>query len=549
MAWNPPDPTATFFERQAAVLRLEKAPPDKLAAVKAYYRANPWDFISDWGVTFDPREMKSGRNPVLPFVLWDRQVDYLKWLHARRQADERGLVEKSRDCGVSWLSVAYAGACWLFEPGFVARFGSRKEDLVDRRGDMDSLFEKAWFFLTAVPRIFRPDGFSAECRAHLRIVNPDNGAALIGEAGDNIGRGGRSTIAFVDEAAFVERQELVDAALSQTTNCQIDISTPNGSGNAFYEKRQRYDGTERVFIFDWRDDPRKDNAWYQRQREDLDEVIVAQEIDRDYEASQEDAFIPASWVRACLDAHVKLGLKAEGIRTTGFDPADTGDGKAIVNRHGSIIVEAEEKTTGEIPEALHWAYQHADDHRADLLIVDGDGMGAAAMKVSLETKSATRYKVKLFRGSGAVREPGKSAGKRLHREGKSNVDTYENFRAQAWTWLRERCEATYNAVMAAEQGAVVTAKPEDLLSISSDCRHANQLITEMSRPLRVWSKNGKIQVEAKDRMKARGVRSPNLADAAVMAFSESRIEADESPAEEKRRSRKRVGGSRGWMAR
>lgn len=41
---------------------------------------------------------------------------------------------------------------------------------------------------------------------------------------------------------------------SQTTNCKIDLSSVNGA-NAFY--RKRHSGKVKVFVFDWRDDPRK----------------------------------------------------------------------------------------------------------------------------------------------------------------------------------------------------------------------------------------------------------------------------------------------------
>jgi hypothetical protein len=37
---------------------------------------------------------------------------------------------------------------------------------------------------------------------------------LKGEAGDNIGRGDRTTLYFVDEAAFLQRPLLIDAALA-----------------------------------------------------------------------------------------------------------------------------------------------------------------------------------------------------------------------------------------------------------------------------------------------------------------------------------------------
>ncbi|MBI4695576.1 MAG: TerL protein [Gammaproteobacteria bacterium] len=499
--------------------------------LKKHYRHAPWDLISDWGMTFEPRNLELGLITAIPFVLWKRQREYLQWLHTRWKRRERGLVEKSRDCGVTWLTVGFGVAMWIAEDGFLAGFGSRKEELVDKRGDDKSIFEKIRFFIDNLPPFLQPAAMNRKNDwSHLRISNSDNGSALIGEAGDQIGRGGRASIYFVDEAAFVEHQLTVDAALSQTTNCQIDISTPNGSGNAFYKKRLRFNNTDRIFIFDWRDDPRKDQAWYDRQVEEQDEVTVAQEIDRDYNASKEDSFIPAKWVAAAVDAHIRLGFRSEGIKVTSFDPADTGDARSVVNRYGSVVLEAEQMTKGNITNAIPWAVEHGVNHRADVFIFDGDGLGTPTIKMALQVPALrarirlSRMNILVFRGSGAVQNPGQPAGKRTHKESealKSNIDTYLNFRAQAWSWVRARFEKTFDAVEAARAGKIVRADPEDLISINSKCAHMQELVAELSRPLRIYSANGKIQVESKESMKKREIMSPNLADALVMAFSVS----------------------------
>ena len=507
---------------------------DKFQALKAHYANNPWDYITDWGMTFDPRLLERGLQASMPFILWPKQVDYVKWVYERWQNGERGLVEKSRDCGVTWLCVGFSVTEWLFREGFSAGFGSRKEELVDKKGNPDCIFEKIRHFYKFTPKRFRPRGF--EDRMHngfMKLINPENGATITGEAGDNIGRGGRKSIQFVDEAAFIERQDQVDNALSQATNCQIDVSTPNGNGNPFYKKRMRFNNTNKIFVFDWRDDPRKDEVWYQKQCDELDEVTVAQEIDRDYNASQEDVFIPAKWVRAAIDAHEKLGFRPEGIRTTGFDPADVGDAKACVCRYGSVIVEADQMMKGDITQAIPWAFDLADRQRTDIFGYDADGMGAPSMKMALKRMTAGRMRLVAYHGSAGIEDPDKAIktiklehqklmeGKMSTSETllKTNADTYRNYRSQTWTWVRNRFEATYRAVDAHEKGHVVNADPDELISISSKCTEFDALVAELSRPMRIWTENGKILVESKKHMKQRGVDSPNLADACIVAFA------------------------------
>ncbi|MDR8268393.1 terminase, partial [Acinetobacter baumannii] len=111
---------------------------------------------------------------------------------------------------------------WLFVEGFAGGVGSRKEELVDKKGDPKTLFHKFRDMFSKMPQWLKPKGFVEKVHDnYMRIINPDNGATITGEAGDNIGRGGRTTMYFLDEWAFVERQEAVDAAISQNTNVHI----------------------------------------------------------------------------------------------------------------------------------------------------------------------------------------------------------------------------------------------------------------------------------------------------------------------------------------
>lgn len=509
-------------ERSEKLHRLRES-PRLLQAALIHYRDNPWDYVRDWGMTYDPRAIESGGVATIPFIPWPRQVEYMQWLTERWKAGQRGLVEKSRDCGVTWLSVAWAVAMWATHRGMAIGIGSRKESLIDKLGDPDSIFEKLRFFVRHLPKEVLPPGFDVNKDApYMRLISPETGSSITGEAGDNIGRGGRKAVYIIDEAAFLERQEVVDAALSATTNCQIDVSTFNGSGNLFYQKRERFAGTDRHFEFDWRQDPRKDDAWYQRQKAEQPPEIVAQEIDRDPHASNTDAFIPALWVNSAVDAHKKLGIERSGIRAVGFDPADTGDAKAAVMRYGSVVSDCKQLKEGDITHALPWVYLLADDFRADVLVYDADGMGAPVMRMDLQRRTAGRMQIAQYRGSGEVENPTHPT---VPGDGKSkkNRDAYLNFRAQSWTWVRERFRRTHDAVERAQSGLAVNVSPDDIISLDGAAGDLSSLKAELSRPKRVYTTNGKIAVEPKKAMKARGVQSPNLADALVMAFSVKKL--------------------------
>src|ERR1043165_856054 len=99
--WKSPDYAPVYAERgrRLAQLREDGA---LLAGVKAHYKTNPADFINDWGMTFDPRNAEVGRETIVPFVLFDKQREFIDYLHRKWLAREDGLAEKSRDMGVSW---------------------------------------------------------------------------------------------------------------------------------------------------------------------------------------------------------------------------------------------------------------------------------------------------------------------------------------------------------------------------------------------------------------------------------------------------------------
>ena len=142
-------------ERQERLIKIRN--DDKLLeAAKVHYSANPVDFINDWMITYDPRQAV----PVMPFILFPKQEEFICWLYDRWQGKEDGLAEKSRDVGFTWLCCAFAAWMWIFHSGTSIAFGSRKEDLVDKNGDPDSIFEKIRMIIDNLPNEFVPNGFS-----------------------------------------------------------------------------------------------------------------------------------------------------------------------------------------------------------------------------------------------------------------------------------------------------------------------------------------------------------------------------------------------------
>jgi hypothetical protein len=496
------------YEWRVDKLNQIRKHPELVPALKQFYKENPAQFIIDWGVTFDPRNVERRLPASIPFLLFPKQEEWAQWFMDRWKNQEPGITEKTRDMGMSWLTVALASTVCLFNDGVAVGFGSRKEEYVDKIGSPKSLFWKSRMFVDLLPKEFKGSWDVEKHAPHMRIMFPDTNSVITGESGDGIGRGDRSSFYIVDESAFLERPQLVEASLSATTNCRHDISTPNGMGNPFAQRR--HSGKIKVFTFHWRDDPRKDDAWYEKQVNDLDAVTVAQEIDINYSASVEGVLIPSAWIQSAIDAHIKLDIQPTGIRKAALDVADEGgDLNALCGRYG-VLVEHISSWSGkgsDIYTTVNKAFLLCDENKYANLDFDADGLGAGVKGDArvLNESRTNKINVQSFRGSASPINPKKQIV-----EGRANEDFFANAKAQGWWALRERFKATHRAIV-----DKLPYNKDDIISISSISPEYMKLVTELSQPTYSLNNSGKIIIDkAPD-----GAKSPNLADSVMICFA------------------------------
>ena len=519
------------YERRIKLLKRLNADPALRAAVMLHYRSDPIAWINDWAITYNPRNKKP-LPKTMPFVLFKRQEEFVHFLMDCLNDSESGLVEKCRDIGATWLCCAFSVWLWIFIPGAAAGWGSRKEQLVDRIGDPDSIFEKMRMIVNNLPWWMLPAGFEGmKNMTYMKFINPETGATITGEAGDNIGRGGRKLIYFKDESAHYERPELIEAALGDNTDVQIDISSVHGTANVFYRRRMTGEvwlpgkempkGKTRVFIFDWRDHPGKDQAWYDQRRAKAESEgllhLFAQEVDRDYSASLEGIIIPAKWVEAAVDAHIRLDFQPTGEKVAALDVADEGgDKNALAMRHGVVLQYGKHWGEGDAGESARRAVQDSMAAGMDELYYDAVGVGAA---VKAETNRLAHAGLipETFRimpwFAGA--SPLNPEDHLISYDDKTplNKDFFANLKAQGWWNLRVRFEKTYKAVT---QGHAIDH--EELISLPSTLPNIHEIKMELSQAQKKLTPSGKFAVDKKPD----GTRSPNLADAIVMCYTPTR---------------------------
>lgn len=527
--WRHPDYAEVFRQRMLNLQRLRDR-PELWDDLKAYYRAGNYaDFINDWGVTYDPRNPEIGMPAIVPMVLFRRQREWVDWIVRRWRARKPGICEKSRDVGVSWLAMGLSCTLCLNVDDLQIGCGSRLKDLADKIGFMKALLPKARMFMSHLPEELRGGWVEWRDAPEGIIRFPETGSSITAEGGDDIGRGDRASIYFVDEAAHLKRPHLIEASLSQTTNCRIDMSSVRGMANPFAQKRWRPNiGDDELFIFDWREDPRKDDAWYAKQCEELDPVVVAQEIDRDYSASVRGVVIPGEWVRAAIDAHKVLGIAPAGGKRLAFDVADEGEDKnAFCLAHGVEIIETDEWSGegSDIFESTEYVFDVCDDHGLREFRYDADGIGAGVRsdaRVINERRSAKKVrqiKPVAYRGSEAVVDPEEIVEGTATdgSAGRTNEDYFKNHKAQSWWSLRRRFQKTFRWVQyvksGGEKGAL--AEPDQIISLNSENPTVMKLVAELSQATYKQNEIGQIVIEKKPP----GTKSPNMADSVVMNFA------------------------------
>ena len=256
----------------------------------------------------------------------------------------------------------------------------------------------------------------------------------------------------------------------------------------------------------------------------------------------EGTIIKISWLNACIDAHTKIkatdGDLYLGEGVVGFDVADDGEDYCTnITMIGSVVTDILEwkaredelyESTLKTLESARKAQGIISETNAKLRSKDAyaknfnvsinyDAIGVgASVGGTLQKLNFKRY-YKFKAGSKAIRPDSKYKYTET-----LNKDYFSNVKAQGWFNLADRCKNTYNAV---NRGMKFEKK--DLISFDSELlnkRLLHKLFEELTTPKRRFDNLDRIRVESKDELLKRGIKSPNLADAAVLAsFASMRV--------------------------
>ncbi len=473
-------------------------------------------FINNHCWTYDPRLVSTNLPEWIPFDLWPRQCELIDFIENCLNSREDGIVPKSRDIGHTWLTGAYALHKWLFVNNFKTTFASRKCEYVDRLGDPASIFERIRMLIKFLPTWFLPTGFNyTKHDNYMRLINPVNGSVIRGEGGDEIGRGDRSTIMFLDEAAFFEHAERIEAATSANTDVRIWGSTSNGNGTLFSRKRLMVP-PERIFTFHWSDDPRKSPEWAAKKKADVGEVIFASEYDINDSASVEGICIPAMWVQSCVDFGKRFDVTKSNRGIAGLDVGVSKDKSVFVARFGNVVLDPVSWGETDTTETAYKALDKAQELGVAILNFDSVGVGAG---VDATLKRAQRRGLTVA-GINVGVAPSETT---VWPDGQTSKEKFFNRKAELWFLLRERIKHTHEFMLWVDKLGGREHPISDLLALPSGSKDAQILAYQISLPKYNRNENGKIQMERKAALALRGIKSPDHAEALVLTFEESNV--------------------------
>lgn len=519
---------------------------------------DPLYWLHWYGYTYDPRNpLEQPPIPAtLPFDLCERQKELWRWFEYVMSARQDGCVKKSRGIGFTWEVGALAWHKWRFVPGFKTTFGSRKATEVDQIGNPDSIFEKIRMLYRWLPHWMLPKGFNPfEHDKQMLLINPENDNAIRGEGGEEMGRGGRSTLYIIDEASRIEHADRVDAATSANADVRIWGSSinPQNENNLFARKYNSMP-PERVFRFHYSEHPINTPARMARKKMDVSEEIWAAEYEIDDSYTVEDITIPASWVNSAvklkglLDAKVAELLKptASGVLSSeaqllaralrleplisGVAGGDVGGGKAqsvVIGRFGAVVTR---------PKA--WGNPDTTDTALKMLDYCADELRLPLREDRYEPKiKVLRYdSVAIGQGVSSTmrRNPrpglivtgvnsGGTASEIKWPDGEYAHEKFSNIKAEGWWTARERFKKTHQMVLWLTNPSLEGAKQypvDELISIPDDPldQHLQRLTAQLSQPKWHRRENGKILIESKESLAKRGIASPDYADALILTL-------------------------------
>lgn len=242
-----------------------------------------------WG--YDPRQDDAS----IPFFPYPRQAELIAELDGLLKNPMDTFIDKPRDMGVTTIIMNLILKHWIFDEGFNAKVGSRKEEYVDRGGSTDTLFHKIDYTMRFLPKWMIPAGTE---RTYMTLRNTNNSNTITGEsANPSFARGGRQRMVFFDEIGFWPNAQSSWESAGDVTNFRLAVTTPPPEGQASfaYKLRSGKSGKLKLIELDYSDVPWKTAEWLEKEKERRSTEELEREILKSYSGTSKDKVYMVDW--------------------------------------------------------------------------------------------------------------------------------------------------------------------------------------------------------------------------------------------------------------
>lgn len=218
---------------------------------------------------------------LVPFDLWPMQEETLKVIHT----NDRVIILKARQLGITWLIIADDLHDCLFHPGITILYFSK--DLIAANEIIRRVKGMYSRYAGDKPRL------TGDNKSELAWSNGSRMLSLA--ATESAGRSFTASKVRLDEYAHMHYGQEVYTAVKPTIDSggkMIILSTANGQDDPFHLRWQAAVKGESSFVpvfLPWYARPGRDAAWYALVEKD---AFNSAEMRREYPATPEDAFSP-----------------------------------------------------------------------------------------------------------------------------------------------------------------------------------------------------------------------------------------------------------------
>lgn len=242
---------------------------DEQAIEQAKCAISPGYFIDTYCKISDPNKLGQ---EWFDFRLWPAQREAIQIV----QHNDKTVILKARQLGITWLLLGYALHMMIFKPGsMILLFSKNSDDAKELMSRLEGMWER-------LPDWLRPSAVK-ELEKELVLTNDSRAKSFT--TTKHSGRSFTASFVLIDEAAFIDflkqllnaAEETADAGGQLAVVSTMDKEKPNNAFARLYKRSVRgRSGYANVFI-PWYGRPSRTKDWYEQKKIDKEQDDLWQE--------------------------------------------------------------------------------------------------------------------------------------------------------------------------------------------------------------------------------------------------------------------------------